>query len=496
MKMVEQTRSLRDRQQVAGENLGATVRHLWRILPWVVVVVMAYLAVALTILPAEALFARIPINYNEGWNAFHALRFRNGGPLYPPRSEAIFINYTPLSFYVIAALHPLVGDDIFAGRLVALLAELVVALNLTLISRTLKVSWPLAVITGLAFLAFVATYYPDYVAMNDPQWLGHALQITGLLVLLRRNHFDWTTLIVVALLFVAGGLVKQNLVALPLAVTIWLIIVDRRTLLRWLTAAIAVAGLALGLCLAAFGQGFIDQVVCSERSYWTIALALVGQNRAIRLAPYVLLATAGTLLQRNDRRVALVGIYLAVSLVTGIAMLAIYGVVYNALFDVTIAMMLGTAQLFERLTVRMVNRPAIPFAASLLFTLPLALLGRDLFAGQANLKLDLNRQPVWQQTIGRIAAAPGPVACETLALCYWAGRSTEIDFFNFGQYAKLHPAFADDVLGKVQDRGIAMIQEDGPKGSWRLPQSVNDAVAAHYDAIQDVPATLLKPAAR
>src|SRR3954471_15376291 len=171
---------------------------------------IAGFAIALTILPAEALFARIPINYNEGWNAFHTLRLRTGGPLYPPLSASTFINYPPLSFYVVAALHPLIGDDIFAGRLLALISELVVALNIALAARALNVSWMLSGIAALSFIAFVAVFYPDYVAMDDPQWLGHALQTSGLVVLLRRNRLDWTTLGIVALLLVLGGLIKQN----------------------------------------------------------------------------------------------------------------------------------------------------------------------------------------------------------------------------------------------------------------------------------------------
>ena len=73
-------------------------------LPWVAVALLAGIAVALLVVPAEALFVHVPRNYNEGWNALHALRLRSGGPLYPPLSDAVFINYPPLSFYLVAAL--------------------------------------------------------------------------------------------------------------------------------------------------------------------------------------------------------------------------------------------------------------------------------------------------------------------------------------------------------------------------------------------------------
>src|SRR3569833_2262544 len=121
-------------------------------LPWLIVLLLAAIAVALLVAPAEALFTHIPRNYNEGWNAFHALRLRSGGPLYPPISEATFINYPPLSFYLVAALHPLFGDDIFAGRTIALLGELVVAANISLTARALRVDWPLVFATAFLFI--------------------------------------------------------------------------------------------------------------------------------------------------------------------------------------------------------------------------------------------------------------------------------------------------------------------------------------------------------
>ncbi len=43
------------------------------------------------------------------------------------------------------------------------------------------------------------------------------------------------------------------------------------------------------------------------------------------------------------------------------------------------------------------------------------------------------RAAAWQPMIARIAAAPGPAACETLALCYWAGKPFMLDLFNLTQ---------------------------------------------------------------
>ncbi len=47
---------------------------------------------------------------------------------------------------------------------------------------------------------------------------------------------------VAALLMVAGGFVKHNLVALPLAAGLWLLLYDRRAFLAWSAAAAAGPG--------------------------------------------------------------------------------------------------------------------------------------------------------------------------------------------------------------------------------------------------------------
>ena len=60
--------------------------------------------------------------------------------------------------------------------------------------------------------------------MNDPQMLGHALQLGGLSLLLQKNRRE---IIPAALAMAAGLFIKHNLAALPLAATLWLCWQDR-----------------------------------------------------------------------------------------------------------------------------------------------------------------------------------------------------------------------------------------------------------------------------
>lgn len=462
-------------------------------LPWLIVLVLAALAVALLVAPTQALFTYIPRNYNEGWNAFHALRLRTGGPLYPPIGEATFINYPPLSFYLIAALHPLFGDDIFAGRTVALLAELVVAINIALIARALRVSWSLAVASACLFIVFAGVFYEDAVAIDDPQWLAQALQLTGLTVLVWTGRIDWATLLIVALLCLLGGLAKQSLVALPLAITLWLAVADRRALGRWLIICVAVVVLALATIIAIHGWAFVDQVLLSQRSFWSNALLYVADGLWIWLAIYGLSAIGGVVAARAHPSARMIAVYLAISLIVGITLLSINGVGYSALFDFTIASLLGTALLFDWFAKRFAA-PIVPALEVLVPALPVLLLGPLMFTPQAALRAELARQDSWQQVIDQIAMTKGDVACEMLSLCYWAGHSSAVDFFNFGQYAGLHPSFADALTQRIAARQFAILQEDGPDGSRRLPATTNAAVAENYVPVRTAPTTVLTPA--
>src|ERR1700694_1688009 len=64
----------------------------------------------------------IEIAQNEGWNAYHADAAMGAAPLYPPADTLIVNNYPPLSFYAGRALARMVGDALYVGRVLSLLA--------------------------------------------------------------------------------------------------------------------------------------------------------------------------------------------------------------------------------------------------------------------------------------------------------------------------------------------------------------------------------------
>lgn len=470
--------------------------HIYRAVPKLVVLGFLVLAGALLYWPLQALFAHIPLSYNEGWNAFHALRLRSGGPLYPPIAPGIFINYPPLSFNIVAAFAAVIGDDIVAGRIVALAALVVTTVNVGFIARRLGTGIELSVIAAFAFFCFTAMYFSDYIAVNDPQWLAQAFQVTGLTVLLGSDRKSWRPLAIAALLMVAGGLCKHNVVAVPLTVTAWLAIEDRTALRRWLIVAGGIAAAAAAICYAVYGQGFIDQVIGNKRTYSPAVVIDVIRYFLPQISPFLIAALLAGFLRIRQPEGRFILLYLFFSLTIGMLLMLAVGVIYNTLFDLVIAMMIGAALACQILVDRFApseraRAAALALAAVLLAT-RFVMLAHHSLEDYRNLARNLGRQEVWTATIERIRTEPGPVACENLALCYWAGRSSEIEFFNFGQRARVEPGYDTAFIGQVMSGTIGLIQKDPDTNADRLPPDIETLIANTYQSIQTVPVTLLE----
>src|SRR5690606_12094884 len=103
----------------------------------------------------------------------------------------------------------------------------------------------------------------------------------------------WAPLLAVAALMVAGGLVKHNVLALPLATTLWLALEDRRALLRWLGAGIVTGTAALLLCIGLYGPAFVEQVIGSGRTFTLDVLLRVAAEWGLQIAPFAAAAGFG-----------------------------------------------------------------------------------------------------------------------------------------------------------------------------------------------------------
>src|SRR5439155_18593079 len=122
----------------------------------------------------------------EGWNAYHS-REAFGGGLYTHSSPFFFNVYPPVSFYIVGAAASLTGDPILAGRVIACLSFVVLAVLLAAAARGMGCTRSEAAFGGVLFTASTVAL-SHYVGIDDPHFLGQAVVCAGLLFVLREPH--------------------------------------------------------------------------------------------------------------------------------------------------------------------------------------------------------------------------------------------------------------------------------------------------------------------
>ena len=420
-------------------DLGRLDAFLLRALLLCTVPLLAFLLLG----PLLLIPLHVPLGYNEGWNAYLAARAvgPQGGPLYPPADTLVFNNYPPLSFYLVGLLGRFLfgGDVIVAGRIVALTSLLASAVLLAVCVARLGGSRRGALCAAALLLFYATTFFRGYVAVDEPQWLGHALMLAGLAVLLRDHaigRYPVGRMVAAALLVAAGGFVKHSLVALPLAMTAWLALVRPRMAAVWLAAAIGAVAVGLALTAVLHGRAAFADVLLHRRVLRP-GRAVLAVWRMLPLLPMMAVALlAWRRRRRGDRSMPFAALFVAIALATSVAQRVGEGVNYNAYFEATIALclLIGLAVSDDGLRLRAGGgtvRPAtltLVAALALLVTMPghLRQAWRDIADREA-------RARSWQPVIAAMAASPGLVGCQALSLCFWAGKPYAVDMFNLNQ---------------------------------------------------------------
>ena len=448
--------------------------------------------------PICELLRHIPSDYNEGWNAYWAHAAWQGGYLYPKPGSAVVDNYPPLSFYLVGALGGLLGDDIWAGRIIALLSLLLLPVDIFALLASFEIEHGICIFAAALFGAVFVVLAPDYVAMDDPQLLGQALILTALTVMCRQR-FNPTALAIGALLMMLGGLTKQLLIATPIAVTLWMGARCRHRLVWWLLAGVvstALASVVLQLC---FGRLIFEDLI-SPRTYSQVE-ALKGTFRALRHMPLMPLFVAFTIpiaFSRNASKgmrdlATFASIYGMVATAIGIFASGGAGVDKNAFFDLAIAGCLAGAAVLQYLsdsepvishfrsnsglTTVLVGTCAVFYTVHAVRALP---------EDWQRARTAGSREQAAMSLIQHLrVSGTSKVACETLSLCYWAGAPFVVDFFNLGQELATHTVAARYCSTDFENAVEIMEVDDPHTGqlSRRLPPECDHAIAARYQPI-------------
>ncbi len=437
---------------------------------WATAILFALLvlfaAIALFHAGAGAFF-EVPRNFNEGWNAYFA-RAAFEGALYLPYDAPITNNYPPLSFYLIGALAKLGGDPIYIGRFLSGAALLLVAVDIYLILRFFAVERLMAAATAIAFLGIIAIGFPDYVATNDPQWLAHGVMMTGLTGFLwgypRRGAVAGA-----ALVMLAAGLIKHNLLPIPLAVTAWLLWYDRSRFWLWLAVCAGAGAAAMAALWMLHGPVAFEAIFMLKRQYLPIPFAGALYEFVAPTAPLLVLFFASGAL--SDRRVRLLLVYAVIALVWDPYTMSAVGVAENGIFDYLIAvallagLSLGRAQDVVRL-----------FALAMIL-LPIAVVAGQLPKPHRVWQSLQQRELAFKDDEALLRSFDGPAMCHATALCYWAGKPFDYDPFNTVRKMKLDPEFRRIQAERMRQKYFAILQVYKLE---ELPAEFADALNDNY----------------
>ena len=183
--------------------------------------------------------------------------------LYPPLTGLVGNNYPPLWYYLTGAISRMGFDALYAGRVLSVMAIMLVSWTIALCIRRFEAGWWAAVLGGLLFLGLMVRYADCYVAMNDPNLLALAIMMCGVVWLLRRDPKQGAEGPFLVMVF--GGFFKHSLLAIPATGLVVMAERNRRLAVRATLVSGCVAVTGLALLTALYGRSFIDQMFLYPR---------------------------------------------------------------------------------------------------------------------------------------------------------------------------------------------------------------------------------------
>jgi hypothetical protein len=389
--------------------------------------------------PVWRAFFPLEIDFNEGWNAYHADAAMGKGELYPDPAGFVGNNYPPLSYYLIGVLSYFTVDAIYVGRALSLLATAAIAAIVALCIRHFNGGRIAAALGGFWFVGTMVRYADWYVGLNDPHLLALSLMCLALLWFLRRDPARAPEPVI--LLMVMAGFYKHTLIATPITVLAQLARRDSRIALRAAAMGIGVTALGIGLCAAIYGMNFISQLFLAPR-HISIGRALQSLERIGAIVPALVIWAAWAWHDRKSEAARFTAVFVGCSFANYLLQKAGYKVDINAQFELNVAVAIGLGLAFDRLAVVPISRRFDPdrIRLAVVGVLGLGLLAAPgiepyLLAFSAKYRAQFSRSAeVARSEAARIAAIQGNVTCvPVISVCRAAGKPFVYDDAYVGQ---------------------------------------------------------------
>jgi len=438
--------------------------------------------------PVARLPHQIFIDYNEGWMAYFSQYAIDQKPLYQPLNSFILNNYPPLSFYICGAAGVLSGDIITAGRWIALFGLLLTAAMICLIIFRFSGSAYLSIIGGILFVGYMCVHHGNYVGMSDPQWIAHGLMMSGFALFLYKKE-NKALFFCSMLIMLLAGLTKHNLIAVPVAITLWLFMYDRRLFYQWIVSGFMLVTISLLIMYVAYGENFFADILMAPRTYRVGRIAKIG-NWLMPSIIYISMALALYTMFFKDRDVQLILLFSGISLVWGAFATGGGGVYYNTIFDFIISLFIAAFILAGRLPGFFKGkmnwgRDSTILAVIFLLLPVLLAIPYELYFTKEFLKNRPGIEKQIKEDIAFVAKFPEPLMCENLALSYWAGKKFSFDFFTTGEKLKTGSMPEEKIINKLDNKEFSLIQLNDQKGTtYHLPDEVTKQIFENYAVIR------------
>jgi hypothetical protein len=466
-------------------------------------VVLIFLAL---LQPLAGMFLHVSNDYGEGWNAYWSYAASHGEALYPTANPLVANNYPPLFFYAAGALGRLIGDDIFAGRILASAGLSAVAILIARIISLLGAPRRWAVMSAILFLAYDVVDFHPYVAVSNPQWPAQAIALASVLFLIsdEPERLRARSVIAAAGLLILGGLFKHNQFAPPGAITIWLFVYNRRAFAIWCVSGAILAAASAVALHAFYGTAIFNELLGFRRTAdWKNFFD--GLGNTAQLGGLIIVVGFTSRRLRSHPRAMLFVLFAAIGVVSGAAQRLGAGVFLNAHFDGLIGLTIACGAYLGLSAAGTLPAGSDQVRRGRLLLLAVApLLAWSPAAAVSATKrfIDLPEQTaLWTDMISTVEAAHGPAFCELLSVCYWAGRPMGIDFFAYGQ--RLRTGADRRPLERliIQRRATVLIIDRDARymrGDGRLPSPLPFLIDRNYRPVIRAKrfVTLMLPRAR
>lgn len=403
------------------------------------------------------------LTYPEGWNAYHTATILKGAKPYGAPTGLAVANYPPLFWELVAVLGRDPSSLVTTGRVVSLIALFSMASLAGLIAFKVSGSKSIGILASLLLLTWMSSVAGGYLATNEPQILAEALASAGLLAYLAFGN-SARGLLAASGLFCLAMFVKNNVIAVPLAVSLHVLWSSWRHFLRWVLFNACFALLLFTAVWVHNGSYFL-QCLLTPRSY-SFAEVLHG-TRAFTDAFQVPLVVAVLWCVYNFRvsgRVLFAGI-LVISLAIGMGFRGGGGTNLNMFFDAIIGLALicplALADLVQAFGARPVAGTLLALSPLWLCVWPLTRLGPSAFTAALHAPaIAAAGEHEYMASVDLLKAHPGPAICETMRLCFDAGKPLVYDPYYVRELVKIGRLQESEIARSIEQEHYSAIQFD------------------------------------